>query len=95
MEIICTVDKVLPMEQREYTDQNGQRKNIISRGIILNLGFGNFYAELFGENALKFSDNAPSGLCCARIGLSARPWRDNNGKERWENRITLYELKAF
>ena len=56
-----------------------------------------FYAEAYDDVARKLDVTGyeKDNVHVVDVALSVRVWRDNNGKEHWEQRMTIRSLEWF
>ncbi len=91
MEKIMTIQHIMPVTERQYTDKYGQLQNFVSRGLLLSDGIDSLYAEITGENARR--TDLKEGLTCNfSFGIMSRRWEDKNHQERYSNDITIYRI---
>ena len=91
MEKIMTIQQVMPVNEREYTDRSGQLQKFVSRGLLLSDGVDRMYAELTGEGARR-TDLAAGQTCTVQMACNARRWEDKNHDERYSNDITIIRI---
>ena len=103
MELIVGIVEQYELKERTYQDkQTMQQKTFASRGFILSHGADRFYCEMVEEDARQYvklvpNIDFPSGARVTRqfvatINSRVRKWNDQNGEERFENRLILSKL---
>ena len=92
MEIICRIAEQHALQEREYTTQQGQVEKFASMGFLLQSGSETVYAEMVQEQARKQGTLSKDYYYKATLQLQARPWTDQQGQQRHENRITLTKI---
>lgn len=93
MEKTVKIIQALPLQERSYTDRNGQQQLFVSRGFVLSDGIDTFYAEAVGDYARSmpqdFSTNASYRL---QAQLSVREYRDKEGNYRYTSEIRIVKM---
>lgn len=103
MEIIVGIVEQYDLKERTYQDkQTMQQKTFASRGFILSHGADRFFCEMVEEEARQYvklvpNIDFPSGARVTRqfvatINSRVRSWKDQNGEDRFENRLILSKL---
>ena len=92
MEIISRIIEQLPLEEREYTDKNGQPQKFHSVGFVLGSGVDTFFAELTGEAALAAGTFDPNCYYKADLSLRVDRWTDQTGKTRFGTRMYINRI---
>jgi hypothetical protein len=103
MELIVGIVEQYDLKERPYQDkQTMQQKIFASRGFILSHGADRFFCEMVEDEARQYVKLAPnidfpSGARVTRqfvatINSRVRQWKDQNGEERFENRLILSKL---
>lgn len=96
MEMICRIVSQGAIEEREYTNsQTGQRETFASMPFVLQHGSDRVYCEMVQEQARKQPMLDASYYYVASLSAQARPWTDQQGKQRWENRLTLNRISLL
>ena len=95
MEIICRIAEQSALQEREYTTQQGTTERFASMGFILQSGSESIYAEMVQEQARRQGMLSKDFYYKASLQLSARPWTDQQGQQRWENRITITKIATL
>lgn len=95
MEIICRITDQQALTEREYTTQQGTTEKFASMGFVLQAGSETLYAELVQEQARKQGTLSKDFYYKATLSLQARPWTDQRGQQRYENRITLTRIAVL
>ena len=91
MEKIMTIQRVMPVNERQYNDKNGAQQNFVSRGLLLTDGIDTMYAEIVGDNARR--TDLKDGLTCNfSMSVTCRRWEDKNHQERYSNDITIHRI---
>ena len=93
MEIICRIQEQGALQEREYTNQTtGTTEKFASMPFILQSGGDTIFAEMVQEQARKQGTLSKDYYYKASLQLSARPWTDQQGQRRVENRVTLTKI---
>lgn len=94
MEKIVFIKKVLPLQERQYTDRNGQQQTFVSRGFVLDDGIDCFYAEAVGDYARNLTQSQLNAevLHGVSVTINARSFNDKNGVERFDNEIRINKI---
>ena len=93
MELIVRIQEQLPLQEREYQNrQTGSLEKFASVGFILQHGDCTFFAEMIQEQARKVGTLPRDFYYVATLQAQARPWQDQQGVQRYENRLTLTKL---
>jgi hypothetical protein len=93
MEIICRIFKQLPLEEREYVNQQtGEREKFASMGFVLQSGADRYYAEMLQEQARKQPRLDPNYFYKAYLSADVRSYVDKTGQERHESRLKLNRI---
>ncbi len=96
MELTVKIEKQFPLQEREYTNsRTGSNEKFASMGFLLAHGADTFYAEMIQEQARAAAQYAKNCYYVAHINCAARPWTDQQGVERFENRLTLTSLAVL
>ena len=98
MEIICRIADQGPVQEREYTTQQGMKDSFASMPFILQSGDDSFFCEMVQEQARKQARQEPLSrdyYYKATVAVTARPWQDQQGQTRYENRLTLTRLAVL
>ena len=96
MELIVRIQKQGALEEREYQNRTtGAMEKFASMPFVLSHGGETFRAEMVQEQARKQGTLDPNYYYVATIHLEARPWTDQQGKQRYENRITLTKIAVL
>lgn len=93
MEKLVTIIQQLPLQERSYTDRNGQQQVFASRGFVLSDGIDTFYAEAVGDYARSMPEefllNVDYRL---QAQLSTREYRDRDGNFRYSTEVRIVKL---
>lgn len=92
METFVRIDKVLPLQERPYTDHQGQPKTFISRGVIVSTGTDRYYGEIVGDAARLFAPTALNGLWSLQGTFSTREWQDQQGMKHYSIDLRINKL---
>jgi len=93
MELTVRIVNQGALEEREFTNQQtGQKEKFATMPFVLQHGSDKIYAEMIQEQARKQGTLDPNYYYVAYLSLQARPWTDQQGKQRWENRVTLNKI---
>jgi hypothetical protein len=81
------------LEEREFTNnETGQKEKFATMPFVLQHGSDRIYCEMVQEQARKQAALDPNYYYVASIAMQARPWTDQQGRSRYENRITLNKI---
>lgn len=94
MEKIVTIQQQFPLQERNYTDRNGQQQVFASRGFVLSDGIDTFYAEMTGDYArsqanVQYDANAAHTV---QAQISTREYRDKDNNIRYHNEIRITKI---
>ena len=93
MELIVRIQDQHALQEREYVNkQTNLPEKFASMGFILQHGDCTFYAEMIQEHARKAGALSKDFYYVATLQAQARPWEDQQGGMRFENRLTLTKL---
>ena len=93
MEIICRIFKQLPLEEREFTNQQtGEKEKFASMGFVLQCGCERLYAEMLQEQARKQPQLDTNYFYKAYLTSDVRSYIDKMGSERHETRLKLNRI---
>lgn len=94
MEAIFTIREVLPIQERTYTDRNGQQQTFVSRGFVLDNGLDCIYAEAVGDYARNLTQQQTDLTQLHNVSLSfvARSFKDKNGATRYDNECRINKI---
>lgn len=83
--------QVFPITSRAYTDRLGNNQVFYSKGMIIDGGEGTMYVEAVQEQAQELEKaGIKQGECAfVQLGYVARPYKAQNGDERYSNEITI------
>ena len=98
MELICRIIEQHPLQQRQYTDRQGQPQVFTSMGFTLASGTDTLYAELTGEDAMAQAGQQPASKdYYYKLNLSARAesWDAQDGSRRHGTRIYINKLSVL
>ncbi len=96
MELTVRIQEQLPLQEREYyNNRTGSNEKFASMGFLLSHGTDTFYAEMIQEQARAAAQYAKNCYYVAHINFASRPWTDQQGVERFENRLTLTSLAVL
>ena len=96
MELTVRIVNQGALEEREYTNQQtGQKEKFATMPFVLQHGADKIYAEMIQEQARKQGTLDPNYYYVAYLSLQARPWTDQQGKQRYENRIVLNKIAVL
>ena len=79
MEKTVVIVEQLPLQERSYTDRNGQPQVFASRGFVLTDGIDTFYAEMTGDKARTCPEMDKSKLHSVQCQLQERSYTDKDG----------------
>lgn len=96
MEKTMKIEKVLPIQDRQYTDQQGQQRVFTSMGFVLTDGIDTIYAEATGDYARSLVGHLNAGdMIRVQLSMSVRDWQDQQGQTRYEVRMYISTIKKF
>ncbi len=95
MELICRIIEQGALQEREYTTQQGTREKFASMGFLLQSGSDTLYAELVQEQARKQAALSKDYYYKVQLQTQHRPWNDQQGQLRHENRVTLTKIAVL
>ena len=83
------------LQEREYQTQQGGQEKFASMPFVLASGGETVFAEMVQEQARRQGVLDTSYYYKATLQVQARPWQDQQGQQRWENRITLTKISLL
>lgn len=94
MEKIVSIQQQLPLQERNYTDRNGQQQVFFSRGFILSDGIDTFYGEMIGDYArsqanVEFDTKT---VHTVQAQISTREYKDKDNNTRYQSEIRITKL---
>ena len=91
------IKQVLPLQQRTYTDRNGQTQVFKSKGFLLTNGNNDVYAEAIGNTAERYEQRTFDFTQhhVADLNIAVREYTDKDGVTRYSNEITLTRLNQL
>lgn len=94
MKIIGEILQLRGLEERPFTDRNGQPQMFASFGLVVGDGLDRVACEATGQYARQLSVAGLSvgDRVTAHVVLDCREWTDSNGKVRYENTATLQRI---
>ncbi len=95
MEKYVRIIEVGNLNNRNYTDRNGQSQTITSRQLLLKSGEDTFYAEATGDRAVQITSEMNGALCWVRMGLTARKGQKTDGTEFTVTNINVYAIEKI
>ena len=96
MEKTMKIQKLLPIQDRQYNDQQGRAKVFTSMGFVLTDGVDTMYAEATGDYARSLVGHLNEGdTVRSQLSTSVRSWQDQQGQTRYENKIYISTIKAI
>jgi single-stranded DNA-binding protein len=95
MEIICRIIEQGALQEREYQTQQGTKEKFASMGFVLQSGGETIFAEMVQEQARKQGELPKDYYYKATLQAYARPWTDQQGQQRYENRVTLTKIAVL
>ena len=85
MEKTMKIQKLLPIQDRQYNDQQGQPRV-----------FTTLFAEATGDYARSLVGHLNEGdFVRVQLSMSVRDWQDQQGQTRYENRSYVSAIKAI
>ncbi len=96
MEKTMKIQKVLPIQDRQYNDQQGQPRVFTSMGFVLTDGIDTIFAEATGDYARSLVGHLNEGdTVRVQLSTSVRDWQDQQGQTRYEDRAYISSIKKF
>ena len=96
METMMKIKKLLPIQDRQYTDQQGQNRVFTSMGFVLTNGVDTIFAEATGDYARTLVGTMNEGdMVGVQLSVSVRDWQDQQGQTRYENRAYINAIRKF
>ena len=95
MEIICRIQMQGALQEREYQTQQGTQEKFASMPFVLATGGETVYAEMVQEQARRQGVLSTDYYYKATLQFNARSWKDQQGQQRWENRVTLTKIAVL
>lgn len=94
MEKFLQIVQSFPLQEREYTDRNGQQQMFASRGFILSDGIDRMYAEMQGEYARSMKNVQFDAACLHRVQMqmNAHEYKDKDGAMRFSNEVRIVKM---
>ena len=93
MELIVRIQEQGALQEREYQNrQTGSMEKFASMPFVLSHGGDTIFAEAVQELARKMSALYRDYYYLATLQVQARPWTDQQGVQRYENRVVLTKL---
>ena len=94
MEKIVMIQQQLPLQERSYTDRNGQQQMFASRGFVLSDGIDTFYGEMTGEYARSQAavQYDTKTFHTVQAQIATREYRDKDGNTRYQSEIRITKL---
>lgn len=81
------------LQEREYQNrQTGAVEKFATVPFVLQHADCTFYAEMIQEQARKVGTLPKDFYYLATLQATARPWEDQQGAKRYENRLTLTKI---
>ena len=96
MEKTMKIKKVLPIQDRQYNDQQGQPRVFTSMGFVLTDGVDTIFAEATGDYARSLVGHLNEGdMVRVQLSMSVRDWQDQQGQTRYEVRAYISTIKKI
>ena len=96
MELTVRIVNQGALEEREYTNQQtGQKEKFATMPFVLQHGSDKIYAEMIQEQARKQGTLDPNYYYVASLSVQARPWTDQQGRQRYETRVVLNKISVL
>lgn len=90
------IKKVLPIQDRQYNDQQGQPRVFTSMGFVLTDGIDTIFAEATGDYARSLVGHLNEGdMVRVQLSTSVRDWQDQQGQTRYENKAYISVIKKI
>lgn len=95
MEKSVKIIQQLPLQERNYTDRNGQNQVFASKGYLLTDGVDSFYAEMQGDLARNYKDINfdANDLHRVQTVICFREYRDKDNTIRYSNEIRIVKMQ--
>lgn len=91
MELTLKVLKTFALNERSYTDRNGQNQIMASRGIVLTNGLDTIYAEIIGDRA-RTANVVEELTYRVQLQVNARQWEDKNNQAHYSNDFIITRM---
>ncbi|MBR1767946.1 MAG: hypothetical protein IJ742_04465 [Prevotella sp.] len=96
MEKTFKIEKMLPLNDRQYKDQQGQQRVFTSLGFVLTDGIDTIYAEATGDYARSLVGQLNAGdNVRVQLSTSVRDWQDQQGPTRYEVKAYISTVKKI
>lgn len=95
MELICRINRQMPLQEREYNTQQGTTEKFASKGFLLQSGGDTLYAEMVQEQARRQGELPQDRYYKVTLTMQARSWNDQQQTEHWENRLTITKIAVL
>ena len=96
MELTVRIVNQGALEEREFTNQQtGQKEKFATMPFVLQHGSDKIYAEMIQEQARKQGTLDPNYYYVANLSVQARPWTDQQGRQRYETRVVLNRISVL
>jgi len=92
MEKPVTIIQQFPLQERQYTDRNGQQQIFASRGFVLSDGIDTFFAEATGDMARNMPEYTINSLYNLQAQITLREYKGNDGQKRYANEVRIIKL---
>ena len=92
MEKLVMIREQLPLQERNYTDRNGQPQVFASVGFVLTDGTDTFYAELTGDRARACQTLDKTTFHSVQCEMGCREFTDRDGIVRHSTEIRILKI---
>ncbi len=93
MELIVRIQEQGALQEREYQNrQSGAMEKFATMPFVLIHGGDTLFAEMVQDQARRQATLSQDFYYVAKLQLQARPWTDQQGVQRYENRIVLTSM---
>lgn len=93
MEKLVFIVKQFPLEEREYTTANGERKVMASKGFVFTDGLDIFFAELTGNQARECGELDMEQLYNVQLELRCSRWETQDHREVYQTRVYINRIR--
>ena len=95
MEKNVIIKEQFPLREYQYTDSDGQKHTMASRGFVLADGLDSFYAEIKGDRARNIGDLATDNFYRVSVELRSRCFETKSGDIMWTTDIYINNIKPI
>ena len=96
MEKSMKIKTLLAIQDRQYTDQQGQPRVFTSMGFVLTDGIDTIFAEATGDYARSLVGFLNEGdMVRVQLSMSVHDWKDQQGQTRYEVKAYISTIKKI